>query len=57
MKRHIINFILAGAALISASCSQKKTELEISLSDKFEGQTVEPVSYTHPDAADEYLFV
>ncbi len=36
MKRHIINFILAGAALISASCSQKETELEISLSVKFD---------------------
>ena len=45
MKRHIINFILAGAALISASCSQKETELEISLSDKFEGQTVELINF------------
>lgn len=44
MNKRIISFILGAAALIAA-CSHERPKLEISLSDKFEGQTVELINF------------
>lgn len=43
MKKHLITLI-AGAAIVAA-CTHTKPRLEISLSDKFEGQTVELINF------------
>ncbi len=44
MKKRIIPFILGGIALFAA-CSHQRPSLEISLPDKFEGQTVELINF------------
>lgn len=44
MKKTFFPLLIAGVALMGA-CTQKKSQLELSLSDKFEGQTVELVNF------------
>ena len=44
MKKRIIPFFISGMALLAA-CSHQKPSLEISLPDKFEGQTVELINF------------
>lgn len=45
MKNQLAAFLLGGALLSLAACADKKPQLNISLSDKFEGQEVELINF------------